>query len=52
MVAGFEDASGGTICIGEREVADVAPKYGDSAMAFQRHKEMDAFVDMKPGSCV
>jgi multiple sugar transport system ATP-binding protein len=37
MVAGLEDASGGSISIGERVVNDVAPKDRDIAMVFQSY---------------
>jgi multiple sugar transport system ATP-binding protein len=37
MVAGLEDASGGSISIGERVVNDVAPRDRDIAMVFQSY---------------
>ena len=37
LIAGLEQASGGTIRIGERVVNDVAPKDRDIAMAFQNY---------------
>ena len=37
MVAGLEDASGGSISIGDRVVNDVAPKDRDIAMVFQSY---------------
>ena len=37
MVAGLEEASGGSITIGERVVNDVAPKDRDIAMVFQSY---------------
>src|SRR5918998_5170566 len=37
MVAGLEDATAGTIRIGERVVNDVAPKDRDVAMVFQSY---------------
>src|SRR6186997_1085961 len=37
MVAGLEDASDGSISIGERVVNDVAPKDRDIAMVFQSY---------------
>jgi multiple sugar transport system ATP-binding protein len=37
MIAGLEDASGGTIRIGDREVTDVAARDRDVAMVFQNY---------------
>ncbi len=37
MIAGLEDISAGTLCIGERVVNDVAPKDRDIAMVFQSY---------------
>ena len=37
MVAGLEDISAGTLCIGDRVVNDVAPKDRDIAMVFQNY---------------
>jgi len=37
MVAGIEDITGGSVCIGDRVVNDVAPKDRDIAMVFQNY---------------
>ncbi|HYM85940.1 MAG TPA: sn-glycerol-3-phosphate ABC transporter ATP-binding protein UgpC [Pseudoxanthomonas sp.] len=37
MIAGLEDISAGTLCIGDRVVNDVAPKDRDIAMVFQSY---------------
>src|SRR5262245_38629911 len=37
MIAGLEDISAGTICIGDRIVNDVPPKNRDIAMVFQNY---------------
>jgi len=37
MIAGLEEASGGSILIGERDVTDLAPRSRDIAMVFQTY---------------
>ena len=37
MIAGLEEATGGEIWIGERDVTDLAPRSRDIAMVFQTY---------------
>src|SRR3954452_10742396 len=37
MIAGLEEATGGTISIGDRDVTDLAPRSRDIAMVFQTY---------------
>src|SRR5207245_1707063 len=37
MIAGLEEATGGTISIGERDVTDLPPRSRDIAMVFQSY---------------
>jgi len=52
MIAGLEEATRGTICIGDRVVNDVAPKDRDIAMVFQNYAlypHMTAYRNMAFG---